>query len=70
MELPPGNIVPYDITDDIDFLYPEDPYRLYADTDSLHVTDLETHRFQIDLCSISLVKIERFLTNHQLRNII
>ena len=44
MDLPPGDFVPYDVTDDMDFTYPEDPYRLHADADSSHATDLETRR--------------------------
>lgn len=44
MDLSPGNFIPYDVTDDMDFSYPEDPYRLHADADSSHATDLETHR--------------------------
>ena len=42
MDLPPCEFVPYNITDDMDFLHPEDPYRLHANADSSHATDLES----------------------------
>ena len=49
MDLPPGDFFPYNIIDDIDFSYPEDPYRLHADADSSHATDLESCDQLVDM---------------------
>lgn len=43
-DLPPGDFVPYEIPDDLDFNFPEDPYLSSAEVDSSHANDLETRR--------------------------
>ena len=42
--LPAGDFVPYDIPDDLDFSFPEDPYLANADVDASHATDEETRK--------------------------
>ena len=42
MDLPPGDLVPNEITPDMKFDYPDEPYRLHCDADSSHAADLET----------------------------